>query len=116
MLQMIIKVLITTGVILAAAELSNRSTKAAALLISLPLTTILMLCWIRYDRGPGAEAAAHLAKQTTSVLWLVIGSIPFFLVLPPLLRRSIRSPPMSGQGSSPSSRSLGASIATTAAP
>jgi hypothetical protein len=89
MVQMIIKVLLTAGIVVAAAELSNRSTKAAALLISLPLTSILALCWIRYDRGGGAEAAEHLARQTTSILWLVAGSIPFFLVLPPMLRRGV---------------------------
>ena len=100
MLQYIIKVLITAIVVVAVSELGKRSSFWAAVLASLPLTSLLAFVWLY--RGTGnVEAIASLSQ---GIFWLVLASLPLFLILPALLK--------SGAGFWPS---LAASCAVTVA-
>jgi hypothetical protein len=78
MWQYAFKVLISSAVLVAAAELGKRSAFAGAVLISLPLSTILAMSWIYLDTGD-ARAAAALAE---GVAWLILPSLALFIVLP----------------------------------
>jgi hypothetical protein len=77
-----IKTLITALVVVGASELAKRHTLASALLISLPLTSILALIWIYYE----SKDTQQVITMSYSVFWLVIPSLAFFLLLPGLLR------------------------------
>ena len=100
MLQYIFKVLITAIVVVAVSELGKRSSFWAAVLASLPLTSLLAFVWLY--RGTGnVEAIASLSQ---GIFWLVLASLPLFLILPALLK--------SGAGFWPS---LAASCAVTVA-
>lgn len=100
MLQYIIKVLITAIVVVAVSELGKRSSFWAAVLASLPLTSLLAFVWLY--RGTGnVEVIASLSQ---GIFWLVLASQPLFLILPALLK--------SGAGFWPS---LAASCAVTVA-
>jgi hypothetical protein len=78
----IIKITVTALVVVAVSEIAKRSTVWAALLASLPLTSILAFVWLYLDTRD-TERVAALAQ---SVVWLVAPSLVLFLVLPPMLR------------------------------
>lgn len=85
MLQYAIKVLVTAIVVVAVSELAKRSSFWGAVLASLPLTSLLAFVWLY--RGTGdAEAVASLSQ---GIFWLVLASLPMFLVLPALLRSGV---------------------------
>ena len=78
MTQYIIKVLISALVIVAATELAKRSTWMGALLLALPLTSLLAMFWLYHDTRDATQVAA-LAQ---GVFWLVLPTLTFFLVFP----------------------------------
>lgn len=82
MWQYPIKVAVTAVVVVAVAEVAKRSSFWGAVLASLPLTSLLAFTWLYLDTGNG-EAVATLAS---SIFWLVLPSLPLFLVLAALLR------------------------------
>lgn len=82
LIEAILKVAITSALVVAISELAKRSTLFGALLASLPLTSVLAFVWIWYDTGD-TEKVASLA---TSIFWLVLPSLVLFLILPALLR------------------------------
>lgn len=74
----IAKVMITAVLVAAISELARRSTLAAALLASLPLTSLLAIVWLYRDSGSALQAA----QLASGIFWLVIPSLAFFLVFP----------------------------------
>lgn len=82
MLQYAFKVFITALVVVAVSELGKRSSLWGAVLASLPLTSLLAFVWLY--RGTGDVAA--IASLSQSIFWLVLASLPLFLILPALLK------------------------------
>ncbi|NQU42741.1 DUF3147 family protein [bacterium] len=82
MLYYAIKVIITAVLIVLASEIAKRSSVWGGLVASLPLVSYLALLWL-YVETRSVEKAASLAM---SVFWLVLPSLPFFVVLAALLR------------------------------
>jgi hypothetical protein len=82
MTQYIVKILLTAGLIVAVSEVSKRSTFFGGLLASLPLVSMLAMIWLYFD----TKNTAKVAALSASVFWLVLPSLMFFLVLPPLLK------------------------------
>jgi hypothetical protein len=85
MWQYTTKVLITVILIVAISELGKRSSLLGAVLTSLPITSLLAFVWLYTDTG-NAQAVANLSQ---SIFWLVLASLPFFLILPALLQRGV---------------------------
>ncbi len=85
MLQFLAKVVISALLIAGAAELAKRSSIAAALLASLPLTSLLAILWLWRD----THDAMRIAAFAGDVLWLVLPSLALFVVLPALLRAGV---------------------------
>ena len=77
------KGLFSGAVIVTASEIAKRSAVFGALVISLPLASIMSMTWLYND----TEDTAQVADFAESVLWLVIPSMLLFVVLPFLLRR-----------------------------
>jgi len=77
------KALFSGAVIVTASEIAKRSAVFGALVISLPLASIMSMTW-RYN---DTEDTAQVADFAESILWLVIPSMLLFLILPFLLRR-----------------------------
>ncbi len=77
------KGLFSGTVIVATSELAKKSTIFGALVISLPLASIMSMIWLHND----TKAKAQVADFAESILWLVIPSMVLFLVLPTLLRK-----------------------------
>ena len=82
MLYLIVKAALSGVIIAAASEIARRSPTYGALILSLPLTSILAMVWLWRDTGDNERIAA-LAQGT---FWLVLPTLPLFLVLPSLLR------------------------------
>lgn len=82
MWQYVAKVAVTAFVVVAVAELAKRSSFWGAVLASLPLTSLLAFAWLYLDSG----STQAVARLSTSIFWLVLPSLPLFLVLPLLLR------------------------------
>ncbi|MBU6200180.1 MAG: DUF3147 family protein [Xanthomonadaceae bacterium] len=85
MWQYAIKIAVTAALIVAISELAKRSSFWGALLASLPITSLLAFFWI-YQATHDVETIASLAQ---SIFWLVLASLPLFIVLPVLLRAGV---------------------------
>lgn len=81
-MEFAIKIILTALIVAAVSELSQRFTFFSALLIALPLTSILAFCWIYYE----TKDVQKIIEMSYSVFWLVIPSLLFFLLLPFLLK------------------------------
>ena len=81
--QYAIKVGLSAVLIVAIAEIAKRSTGFAALVASLPLTSLLAFVWLHLD-GTAATEIGTLSRQ---IFWLVLPSLILFLLLPVLLER-----------------------------
>lgn len=79
------KTFITALIVAAISELSRRYTVWAALLASLPLTSILAFIWVYLD----TKDSGKIIELSYSVLWLVLPSLAFFIILPSLLKAGL---------------------------
>lgn len=83
-----IKVLVSALVIAGVSELAKRSSFAAAFTASLPLTSILAMVWMYYERQDTEE----IRQLSQGIFWLVLPSLALFLLLPALLKAGIGFP------------------------
>jgi len=74
MIYLITKALISGVIIMAASEAAKRSPTYGALLVSLPLISILAMIWLWRDTGDNERIAA-LSEGT---FWLVLPTLPMF--------------------------------------
>lgn len=80
----LIKLLISAVTIVIVSELGKRVSWLAALVASLPLTSLLALIWLYIDtKNP--EKVIALSK---GVFWAVLPSLTFFVVFPILMKWS----------------------------
>lgn len=82
MIYYVLKVIISALLIVAISEIAKRSTGFAALVASLPLTSLLAFMWMRMEGSP-PERIGELSGQ---IFWLVLPSLVLFLLLPLLLK------------------------------
>ena len=78
----IIKIVISGLIIAGVSELAKRYTPLAAVLASLPMTSILAMIWLYRD----TRDAGKVADLSVGIFWAVLPSMFFFVVLPLLLK------------------------------
>lgn len=83
MIYYLIKLVITTVLIVAIAEIAKRSSFVGAVLASVPLVSVLAMLWLYVETGDTAK----VINLATSILWLVIPSLALFIALPLLLKQ-----------------------------
>jgi hypothetical protein len=76
------KIAVSALIIVAVSEIAKRNSAFAALIASLPLTSLLAIIWLRFE---GAELT-QLAELSQQIFWLVLPSLVLFLLFPVLLR------------------------------
>ncbi len=81
----LIKTFLTALIVAGTSELARRSTLFAAAVVSLPLTSILAFIWLYHDTGDKHK----VAELSTSIFWLVIPSLLFFLAFPWLIKTGL---------------------------
>ena len=70
-------------IVVAASEIAKKSSIFGALIVSLPIISILSLFWLYND----TKDTAKVADFAEGILWLVIPALSLFIILPYLLRR-----------------------------
>ncbi len=81
----VIKIVITTALIVAISEIARRSSFIAALLASIPLISVLAMVWLYID----TEDVAKVSALASSVFWLVLPSLALFVTLPLFLKQGL---------------------------
>ena len=84
-MQFLVKVIVSALIIAAISELGKRFTPVAAILASLPLTSIIAFIWLYVD----TKDVEQVSELSYGVFWMVIPSLVFFIVLPVLLKKGI---------------------------
>ena len=78
----LVKTIITALIIVIVSEVAKRSTLIAAIIISIPLTSLLAFIWLYFDTRD-YQKVINLSYGT---ILLTIPSFTFFLILPLLLK------------------------------
>jgi uncharacterized membrane protein (GlpM family) len=84
-MKIFINTLVAALIIALVNELSRRFSFLAALLISLPVTSIIALSFMYVE----TKDLAKVASLSMSIFWLVLPSLGFFILLPVLLRAGL---------------------------
>jgi hypothetical protein len=82
MWQYVVKFALSAAIVVAVSEISKRSSRWGAALASLPLTSLLAFVWLYLE----TRAPQRVADLSFGVFWLVLPSLPLFVVLTLLLR------------------------------
>lgn len=82
MTYLIVKALLSGMIVAAASEIARRWPGTGALIVSLPLVSLLAMIWLWRDTGD----STRIAELSESTFWYFLPSMPMFLVLPALLR------------------------------
>ncbi|MEO6380655.1 MAG: DUF3147 family protein [Nitrobacter sp.] len=85
MLYFIVKCAMSGILIAVVSEVAKRSPAFGALIVSLPLVSLLGILWLWRDTGDTERIAVH----AESTFWYVLPSLPMFLILPAMLRAGI---------------------------
>ncbi len=85
MLYLIFKAAVSGVLIAVASEVARRWPGWGALIVSLPLVSLLTFIWLWVD----TREPARIAELSTSAFWFFLPSMPLFLVLPLLLRSGV---------------------------
>ncbi len=83
MLYLIVKAVISGLLIAIASEVARRYPGWGALIVSLPLVSILAMLWLWRDTHDPVRMAAHVE----ATFWFVLPSMPMFLLIPLMLRQ-----------------------------
>jgi hypothetical protein len=78
----LIKLFASAAIIVIASELAKRLPGMAALIVSLPLVSLLVMVWMQVETKDSTRIATH-AEAT---FWYVLPTLPMFLILPAMLR------------------------------
>jgi hypothetical protein len=81
----IIKVLISSVLIVLVSEAAKKSGLLAGLLASIPLVSFLAIIWLYIE----TKDIEKIRTLSTDIFWLVLPSLSFFIVLPYLLGRKL---------------------------
>jgi uncharacterized membrane protein (GlpM family) len=83
--QLVVRGLLSGGVVVGASELAKRNEMMGALLVSIPLISILAIVWLYNDTSDTEQ----VADFTNGILWMVVPSLVLFISLPVFLRRGM---------------------------
>lgn len=81
----LIKIAVTTILIVGISEIAERSTLAGAVLASIPLISVLAMIWLYID----TKDVARISTLSSSIFWLVLPSLALFVSLPLLLKQEL---------------------------
>lgn len=85
MLFYILRFFVSAFIIVLISEVAKRHSGFAALVASLPLTSLMAIVWMHID---GADSG-QIAALSDQILWLVLPSLLFFLMLSFLLKHGM---------------------------
>lgn len=83
MQYLVIKYLVTAGVVVLVSEFAKRSDKLGGLIGALPIVTILTMVWLYIEQQPDSKIANH-AYYT---FWYVLPTLPMLIGFPFVLSK-----------------------------
>jgi len=81
----IIKIVITTLLVVLISEIAKRSSLMGAILASIPLVSVLGMLWLYID----TKDISKVSALSSSIFYLVLPSLSLFVALPLLLKQGI---------------------------
>ena len=81
-MYLLIKTLISAIIIVAVSEIAKRYTWTAAIIVSLPLTSLLAFVWLYWD----TKDTQKVIELSYSTIVMSLPSFIFFIILPMLLK------------------------------
>jgi len=81
----LIKIIVTTGLIVIISEIAKRSSLMGAILASIPLVSVLAMLWLYID----TKDVAKISSLSINIFWLVLPSLTLFISLPVLLKQGL---------------------------
>ena len=81
----IIKILISSALIVLISEIGKRNGIFAGVLASIPLVSFLAIIWIYIE----TKDINKITQLSTDIFWLVLPSLSFFLIFPYLLKKNV---------------------------
>lgn len=88
MIYYLVKIAVTTALVVLVSEVSRRSTLIGGILASMPLISVLGIIWLYAD----TRDVTRVVDLSQSIFWLVIPSLALFVALPVLLHRGLGFP------------------------
>jgi hypothetical protein len=85
MSYLILKAALSGLIVMVVSEVARRSPSLGALIVSLPLVSLLGILWLWHDTHDASRIAAH----AESTFRYVLPTLPMFLVFPFLLRQGV---------------------------
>jgi hypothetical protein len=76
------KLLLSALIIVVVTKVQLFSDRLSALLIALPLTSLVAMIWMHY----GGQSSQRLANHAEGTFWFVLPTLPMFLIIPWMLR------------------------------
>lgn len=83
MFYLLIKAALSGVIIAIASEVARRWPGWGAVIVSLPLVSVLAMIWLWRDTGDPVRLAAH----SEATFWFVLPSLPMFLLIPLMIRQ-----------------------------
>lgn len=83
--KILLKYLLSAGIITLVSEFVKRSDKLGALLAALPFVSIITLFWVHYESAPEVRAQ-KTADHMWYIFWYVLPTLPMFLLFPAFQR------------------------------
>ena len=81
-MYILLKTIISALIIVAVSEIAKKYTWTAAIIVSLPLTSVLAFVWLYWD----TKDSQKVIELSYSTIVMTVPSILFFIVLPTLLK------------------------------
>jgi hypothetical protein len=78
----VVKLLLSALVIVLVTKVQLVSDRLSALLIALPLTSLVAMAWMHH----GGQSSERLANHAEGTFWFVLPTLPMFLIIPWMLR------------------------------
>ena len=85
-MQTIIKILISSGIILLVSEIAKKDNLFGSLIASIPLVSVLSMIWLYVDTNDINKVKA----MANGILWMIVPSMSLFIVLPMLIDYGIK--------------------------
>lgn len=80
-----LKLVLTAFIILFVTKIQLFNDKLSALLIALPLTSLIAMLWMNWEK----QSSERIASHAESTFWFVLPTLPMFLILPAMLRQGM---------------------------
>ena len=85
-MPILLKFLITAGLVVLISQVAKWNDRLGALIAALPMVTVLAMTWMFFDLK-GAEQTEKIANHAYYTFWYVIPTLPMFLLIPWMLRK-----------------------------